>query len=388
MRLLVFAHDSSLYGASKSLLALLKEWEKRNDLVVKVLLPYPGKIEDKLKEMNVEYEVIHYPRCIYAFNRQTILDRLRILYNYRKADKSVHAKISGLLQSFKPDVLYTNSSVIKTGYDFSVRYRLPHVWHIREFGWEDYKLKYIPSRQSIQNKISHSGSIFISRALQQYWLGSNVHNSTIIYNGILEQEIKPPSRKFPGGSVTIGLLGAIMPGKGQATAIKAVSILSKSFPGISLRIYGDVLDQAYYEEINSLGRDLHIEHIVSVNGFRDDVEEIYRELDILVNCSEREGFGRTIVEAMGAGIPVVGNNAGGIPEIIEHGTDGLLYNQTAEDLAKQLSLLISDKDLYESISANAINKANAKFTTGEYSKAVYEVLAKAANSSIQVQQTP
>lgn len=377
MRILIFAHDASLYGASKSLLSLLKEWKKRSDIVVKVLLPYKGNIEDHLNAMEVEYEVIPYSRCVYLFKKQTLVEQLRTRYRYISSEKKVVEAISKAVESFNPHVLYSNTSVVQTGYIFSKRYQLPHVWHIREFGWEDYQFKYISGKRSMQKKMKDSNCIFVSAALQQYWLGPAPGTSKVIYNGILESAEKNSFRSFPVSIVNIGLLGAIMPGKGQATGIKAVHLVSSRFPNVRLKLYGDAFDKKYFDEIGALCRELKIEHLVAIKNFTDKIDEVYKELDILINCSESEGFGRTVVEAMSKGIPVVGNNSGGIPEIIEHGKDGLLYNGTVNGLADQLSLLLSGGALYENISANAINKAADKFTTQEYSIAVYNFLNKA-----------
>lgn len=152
LRILIFAHDSLLYGASKSLLTLLTEWKRRKNVTAKVLLPYPGKMEEKLNEMGVEYEIIEYPRCIYPFRNQSFIERIKIKWAYEAAQKKVAEQISAAIKNFHPQVLYTNTSVIKVGYEFSVLHHLPHVWHIREFGWEDYQLKYIPGKTGIKKR--------------------------------------------------------------------------------------------------------------------------------------------------------------------------------------------------------------------------------------------
>ena len=59
-------------------------------------------------------------------------------------------------------------------------------------------------------------------------------------------------------------------------------------------------------------------------GFRHPIEEWIRGMDVLMATSEREPFGRTLIEAMALGTPVVAAAAGGHVEIVEHGRTGLL----------------------------------------------------------------
>ena len=63
---------------------------------------------------------------------------------------------------------------------------------------------------------------------------------------------------------------------------------------------------------------------VIFTGFRQDIPEIMALLDILVLASEKEPFGRVLIEAMACGKPVVATNAGGVPEIAEDGKTGIL----------------------------------------------------------------
>ena len=55
------------------------------------------------------------------------------------------------------------------------------------------------------------------------------------------------------------------------------------------------------------------------------VEEVLAGADLFLLPSENESFGLAGLEALSCGVPVVGTTAGGIPEVVEHGTTGLLY---------------------------------------------------------------
>jgi glycosyltransferase involved in cell wall biosynthesis len=81
-------------------------------------------------------------------------------------------------------------------------------------------------------------------------------------------------------------------------------------------------------------------------GRRQDVPEVLRSLDVLVNASEAEPFGLSVLEAQASGVAVVGTDAGGIPDFVEHGVTGLLVPpDDASAMADALGRLVADADL-------------------------------------------
>jgi glycosyltransferase involved in cell wall biosynthesis len=78
-------------------------------------------------------------------------------------------------------------------------------------------------------------------------------------------------------------------------------------------------------------------------GHRDDVPALLAESDVFVLPSRSEAAPNGIIEAMGAGLPVVATDVGGIPELVEHGTTGVLVRPgDATALAGALQQLIAD----------------------------------------------
>jgi glycosyltransferase involved in cell wall biosynthesis len=80
---------------------------------------------------------------------------------------------------------------------------------------------------------------------------------------------------------------------------------------------------------------------IVLTGLRDDIPEILSLIDIFVLPSLDEGLGRSLVEAMAAGKPVVASRVGGIPEAVEDGTTGILVPPgDAQALAEALSFML------------------------------------------------
>ena len=99
------------------------------------------------------------------------------------------------------------------------------------------------------------------------------------------------------------------------------------------------------------------------------------KMDVELVCSVCEPFGRVTVEGMQSGLPVIGANTGGTPEIIIDGYNGLLYNQgNPEELAKKMLKLYKDSNLKNAMSNNAIEYTKTHFTMDENVRRINEVL--------------
>ena len=96
----------------------------------------------------------------------------------------------------------------------------------------------------------------------------------------------------------------------------------------------------------------------------DELKTIYSSSDIFVAPSitakdgDKEGFGLVFLEAMASGLPVVGSNSGGIPDIVNDGENGFLTEEkNSHDLAKKINYLLSHPDLYKKMQQNALETA-------------------------------
>jgi glycosyltransferase involved in cell wall biosynthesis len=115
-----------------------------------------------------------------------------------------------------------------------------------------------------------------------------------------------------------------------------------------------------------------LEAAISSSRYRDSicllghVENLSEQLDranLFVLCSQREGMPMVVVEAMLAGLPVISTNVGGVPEIIQNGRTGLLFESgNVEQLAETLQRCIDSPELRESLGSNAQRFARSRLT--------------------------
>lgn len=158
-------------------------------------------------------------------------------------------------------------------------------------------------------------------------------------------------------------VGHIVRRKRHEDAIHVLSLLVKEFPQLRLRIAGNILDQAYYQELQNLARELNLTDKVEFLGLRDDVLNLMQQSDVLIHCAESEGFGWVILEAMAAGLPVISSSVEGPKDIIEDGKTGFLVPMgDTSSYAAAVRSLRTNRNLSELMISTAREIVATKFS--------------------------
>jgi L-malate glycosyltransferase len=148
-------------------------------------------------------------------------------------------------------------------------------------------------------------------------------------------------------------------------AVKRVQDVVQAFNKISLQIKSKLLlvgDGPEMTVICQLVKELGLKDKVLFLGKQDSLEELYSMSDLMLLLSQKESFGLVALEAMACGVPCIGTDVGGIPEVIEDGYNGFVCRLGDIDTVadKAVSLLRSDSS-YQLLSENALNTARTKF---------------------------
>jgi len=163
-------------------------------------------------------------------------------------------------------------------------------------------------------------------------------------------KFSPPAARDHKG-FNIGMISRITPLKGHADFIKAISIVSREIPQLKVFIAGSAPKDKYKENLELLRRGLGLSATIEFTGAKSDVPAFMRSLDVLVSATTTpEAFGRVIIEAQAAGVPVVATKVGGVVDIIEDGLTGLLcLPENPKDMAEKILRLYRDKELRSEI---------------------------------------
>jgi glycosyltransferase involved in cell wall biosynthesis len=170
----------------------------------------------------------------------------------------------------------------------------------------------------------------------------------------------PTKRSNPAGGlkiVSIGRLSASDAYKGFDTVLRALRRGSETGLNLTLDLIGSGDDKT---RLQGLARSLGVQDLVRFRGSLPDEElrMLLGESHVFVMPSKKEGFGIVFLEAMAMGLPCIGANHGGTPEVIEHGESGFLIEYgDADQLIFYLRVLTESPGLYEKMSGSARERA-------------------------------
>ncbi len=190
----------------------------------------------------------------------------------------------------------------------------------------------------------------------------------VVYNGIDITQFpssltKADAREKIGISTNcflIGTVGRISEEKGHIYLINAVSRVRDIVPDLRLIIVGSGPLELHLRKAVA---DQELGRTVIFTGFRRDVPDILKAMDVFAFPSLREGFPVALLEAMASRLPVVVPPVGGVTEIIQDGINGLLVQPRDEiGLAKSIIDLYQNQILREELGDKARETVVEKFS--------------------------
>lgn len=166
----------------------------------------------------------------------------------------------------------------------------------------------------------------------------------IRYSKILHEKLS--KRQNPKKPIIL-FVGGNMQRKGVSTLIEAAPEVVQNYPDVEFIIVGK--DKAI-KRLKEKCKNLELSSSFSFPGWcsQDEILDLHKMATIFVMPSLTESLGVAILEAMASGIPVIGTNVGGIPEIIRNGENGTLVPvDSPKDLSLAILQLLSNKNLQE-----------------------------------------
>jgi L-malate glycosyltransferase len=167
-------------------------------------------------------------------------------------------------------------------------------------------------------------------------------------------------------------------------SVKRVPDVVQAFAKVSAEIPAKLLlvgDGPEMKVVSDLVNELGIREKVLFLGKQENLEELYAISDLMLLLSEKESFGLVALEAMACGVPCIGTNTGGIPEVITDGENGYVCELgDIEEIANKAIQLLSDSSLYQNYVSNAVRTAKEKFSAekivSEYEEVYNQVLSQ------------
>ncbi len=207
----------------------------------------------------------------------------------------------------------------------------------------------------------------------------------VIPNGVDMAKFQIPNHKLQKSptseiqkSKTVMTISRLVPKNGVDVLIRAIARVKKEIPDIQCRIAGDGPERA---ALAALASELGVHDAVVFLGTvpHGELAGHLAGAAVFVRMSRSEGMGNAFIEAIAAGVPVIGTAVGGIPDIIEDGNTGLLAAiDDPADCAKKIIQLLRDPVYAQAMAAQACEKIIHRFDwnniADQYKRIFYQLL--------------
>lgn len=382
MKVVYFSHSDGKYGAPRSLMDLVLNLRQIYNIEPIIVTSKQNELNELCDKNGIENYSVYYADCMYGHeHRRGFIKRIHDIRVYWKMkwrhshwNKKAIKTIENLIDFTTVDVIHTNVSVIDVGCIIADKYKIPHVWHIREYGSSD-DYAYLPYIKNFCDYIKYHSDkiIFISDFVKKNWnkMGLSGDNAEVVYNAV---QVSNNIRKEQNTETKILFSGSSTPAKGLIDLINAVIVLkNEKLPPYCVYVYGDY-DNPYGKNLVDHIKKNDIEQYFRFCGFDNSLKEHICDFDIGVICSRSEAFGRVTVEYMKSGILPIASNTGANPELFGTQHKDLLYEfGNSEDLAGIMKNAICNP-------SERMNKINAvksyaeeKFNSLESVKRIYNI---------------
>lgn len=376
MKILFIANRAEFGGAPKCMLELIEQLIQQYGVEVEVVTSGENVIAQWCDEHNLKhYAVGHTSFAIgkgstpirrvaktiltpYYFVRSSILNH--------KALK----KACSLIDLGSVDIIHTNSNRDCLGAMLAQKYNKTHVWHLREFGKEDYDIRYLKRNYIRYMNSTTNYFIAISDAVKNAWVQKGISEEKLyrIYDGIALPNKKTVEmaminrKKSKREILRFAYLGIVCPSKGQFDAVRALSYLdSKVAKNIKIDFWGDCTClPEFTNQIKDFAKDNGLAESISFMGFTDNIWNELPKYDAAMVCSRSEAFGRITPEYMSLGLQVIASDTGANPELIEDGVSGYIYkHDDLKSLADKINgIYCMDYEERERVAEQAIKRAS------------------------------
>ena len=384
IKVLFVSHNSGMWGAERSLLLLLKNIDRKHFEPI-VILPGPGPLKEKIDNLNIKTYEVWSPWWVKPHVSKARFGR-HIIKEIIQEIIAVF-KLCRIVSKEKVAVIYTNTIVKFSGAITAFITKKPHLWHIREIIPGNPNLRSVLTHKMLFKLISRTSRTIIanSKATTSQFQGTNTNNKLrVIYNAQERDESdKHNSLNCINGvepaDWLVAVVGTLQKRKAQDDAIRAVKIAERVITNIKLLLIGDG-QKEHKDYLKKLCLELDIAKRIVFTGYRNDVPQILSRCKLLLMPSWNEPFGRVIIEAMAAGIPVVGTNSGGAKEIIQEGTTGYLVPpKKPEEIAKKIIYLFHHPDLAKQMGNNGKKVVEERFSVQNYTRGVENIIREVVN---------
>jgi glycosyltransferase involved in cell wall biosynthesis len=371
MKILFYNHTGQASGAERLLLMILARLDHAAFDPIMVC-PESGTLAQMVTDTGIPVETLTNLEARFTW-------RVDHLARYCRSFLQVMRQLRAKVTSINPDLIHANSiraGLVATAATFGLGTHV--VWHLHDLLPRHPLSTLIRIFASLSKR---TRMIAVSDAVARNFRGRFsplIGNRVgVILNAIDLDKFKPTGptphaiRNEFGlneEDFIIGIIGQLTPRKGQLELIGAFA--QAEVTRSTLLIVGAALfnrDSDYAQRLEQEAKARGVADRVRMLGSRSDIGAIMRGLDLLVVNSSAEPFGLVILEAMACGTPVLAVAVDGIPEIIQHGTNGWLVSPgDRRMLAESIAHLSREPEVRARLAAQGKQRVAANFSADRF----------------------
>lgn len=287
-------------------------------------------------------------------------------------------KFEKLLEIERPDAIICHFMYLYRQISYCKDYDIPTIIMMHSYPdifFNKFGKKYFPINRLVLNKADLCQVLFPShiKSLEKYYFGKIKPIADAV-----DTVNDEAAANLNEGKNIILTVSRFDKSKRQDILIEAFSLIADKYPDWQVHLYGQFDPPELFDYIKSLIKNYNLENQVKYMGVTNKPFEVMKNSDIFVLPSDFEGFSIATAEAMSVGLPCVGfKDCNGLNDLILDNKTGLLTENTSQDLAKNIEILINDKDLRIKLGRNSkerIKEFSPDIIWVEWEKAVFEAI--------------
>ena len=351
IRILHIANKDDKGGSFKCLCELLQAEKTSGKFEIAVLTPMRTGLNDYCDSHDIlNYSSFFLP-YLYTVNSKKACIKYFIRYVQYILFQNVYSKrVAKVINIKNYDLIHTNNSANDIGSILANKYKIKHIWHLREDGLKQFSYRPFQTNFKAKNKKRKDIFIAVSRKVKEDWveLGIRSNQISVIYDGIPIENKAIAKTPVKDGIIKILMLGRLTEQKGQLNALKALNKLSDELKQtVHIDFWGEE-DDKYAIVLRQYVTNNSLENNVSFRGYTTTVGDVIPQYDMGITCSRDEAYGRTTIEYMMHGLPVLVSNSGASPELLASKKVGEVFDYASNnDLKEKLSFMISNISNYD-----------------------------------------
>ncbi len=367
VRVLFVCAEGQIGGAEKSLLLLMRSLRRRCE--VSLACPSAGQLAARAEAIGCRLHEIPARRAASYLTPRGLVDLLRLNLAVRQVAAVADA-----------DILHANSvyAMVACVLAIALGARMKIVWHSRDIlslAWVSRVAGWLSDRVVA---ISESVGWHLMRQ------GVPAAKIAVVYNaagpaveGLVVGRRAGRSNTEAARQIVFANVGQFIPWKRQTLFVAAAARVAGRLPNASFHLVGDDVfgrGADYRDQIRRAVDTRGLAGRVHFDGWRKEMAEVWERTDCLVHTANREPFGRVVIEAMAAGVPVIAVDAFGPAEIIEHDVTGILVppdNPAA--LADAMLRVAGDSALAQRLAVAAQERCRREFRTEDVADRIEEI---------------